>query len=104
MSTRGSGRSSIAALAPLVIVVVLGGGGSPTSEPRRPGEEFLRRIEFEGNQQLRDGALVEGLALRRTRKRGGAPDPYTIEVDADRIKGEYLRRGYLDVDVRPRVE
>lgn len=104
MSTRWSGRSSIAALAPLVIVVVLGGGCSHTSTPRRPGEEFLRRIEFEGNQQLRDGALVEGLALRRTRKRGGAPDPYTIEVDADRIKGEYLRRGYLDVDVRPRVE
>jgi outer membrane protein assembly factor BamA len=27
-----------------------------------------------------------------------------VQVDADRIRGEYLRNGYLDVDVRSRVE
>jgi hypothetical protein len=48
--------------------------------------------------------LVTGLALRRTQTRGRAPDPYLIGVDADRIRGEYLRRGFLDVDVRHRTE
>ncbi|MBS1119536.1 MAG: surface antigen [Deltaproteobacteria bacterium] len=70
----------------------------------RPGGEFLESIRFEGNQQLGRGELVTGLALHRTQRRGRAPDPYLVQVDADRIRGEYLRKGYLDVDVRSRVE
>jgi translocation and assembly module TamA len=31
------------------------------------------------------------------------PDPYLIHVDAERIRGEYLRRGFLSVDVTSRV-
>lgn len=72
--------------------------------PRRPGEEYLKAIEVEGNRQLGDDQLVSGLALQRTQQRGRAPDPYLIQVDADRIRGEYLRKGFLGVDVRSRVE
>lgn len=69
-----------------------------------PSEERLENIKFEGNRNLTDGELVEGLALHRAQKRGTPPDPYVIQVDADRIRGQYLRLGYLDVDVRSRVE
>jgi outer membrane protein assembly factor BamA len=70
----------------------------------RPGDEVLKSIKFEGNKELSNKTLVTGLALHRTQKKGRAPDPYTISVDADRIRGEYLRRGFLDVDVQSRVD
>jgi outer membrane protein assembly factor BamA len=69
-----------------------------------PGDERLAKLDFEGNKRLSDKTLLTGLALHRVQKRGGTPDPYLVQVDADRIRGEYLRKGYLDVDVRPRVE
>ena len=70
----------------------------------RPGDERLTGVNFDGNQQLSDKTLLTGLALHRVLKRNGAADPYLIQVDADRIRGEYMRRGYLDVDVRSRTE
>jgi len=69
-----------------------------------PGEEQLVKVDFEGNHRLGDKTLMTGLALHRVLARGGAVDPYQVQVDADRIRGEYLRKGYLDVDVRSRVE
>lgn len=72
--------------------------------PHKPGEEYLKAIRFEGNHDLGNTDLVTGLALHRTQAKGRAPDPYLISVDADRIRGEYLRHGFLDVDVRSRVE
>ncbi len=69
-----------------------------------PGEEFLKSIDFEGNHAIKSGDLRAGLALRRAQKAGGAPDPYLVTVDRERIKGMYLRRGYLEVDVHSRVE
>ncbi len=74
------------------------------STPHKPGDEYLRAIHFEGNQKLKSKTLNAGLGLNRTEKRGRAPDPYLVEVDADRIRGEYLRNGYLDVDVQSRVD
>jgi len=68
------------------------------------GEEWLARVEFAGNRRLDDKTLMSGLALHRVLDRGGALDPYLVQVDAERITGEYLRKGYLDVDVRSRVE
>jgi outer membrane translocation and assembly module TamA len=68
------------------------------------GEEWLAKVDFEGNRRLGDQALMTGLGLHRVLQRGGALDPYLVQVDADRIRGEYLRKGYLDVDVRSRVE
>jgi translocation and assembly module TamA len=70
----------------------------------KPGDDYLRAIKFEGNSKLKSKTLVAGLALQRTQSRGRAPDPYQVQVDADRIRGEYLRKGFLDVDVRSRVE
>lgn len=71
---------------------------------RKPGDEYLRAVKFEGNKSIGGSTLLDGLALHRTQKRGRAPDPYSIRVDADRIRGEYMRRGYFDVNVRSSVE
>jgi translocation and assembly module TamA len=70
----------------------------------RATEDRLEKVSFEGNQQVRDKTLLTGLGAHRVMQRGGAVDPYLVQVDADRIRGEYLRKGYLDVDVRSRVE
>jgi outer membrane protein assembly factor BamA len=70
----------------------------------RAGDEQLKAIKFEGNHQVSSGSLTSGLALHRVERRGGSPDPYLVQIDADRIRGEYLRRGFLDIDVRSRVE
>ncbi len=96
----------------MVAVLAVVGCGSKASGPRRPGEEWLKAIEVEGNKTFeklkaplfKDKSLVTGLALRRTQASGRAPDPYLVQVDEERIKGEYLRRGFLSVDVRSRVE
>jgi len=88
----------------VVAVATLAAACGSKAPPRRPGQEYLERIEVEGNQQLKDKTLVDGLALKRAQKRGRSPDPYLIQVDADRIRGEYLRKGYLGIDVRSRVE
>src|SRR3954464_9404295 len=68
------------------------------------GEERLAGVEFDGNRRLDDKTLMSGLALHRVLSRGGPLDPYLVQVDAERITGEYLRKGYLDVDVRSRIE
>ena len=72
--------------------------------PHHPGEEWLAAIEFEGNHALKAGDLREGLALHRAQDQGAAPDPYLVTIDGERIKGAYLRMGYLEVDVHSRVE
>ena len=70
----------------------------------RPGEEFLEAIKIEGNKSIDSKDLRAGLALRRIKKLGSSPDPYLVVIDGQRIKGAYLRRGFLEVDVRSRVE
>jgi outer membrane protein assembly factor BamA len=72
--------------------------------PRRPGDEYLKKIDVQGNKELGDKTLVSGLALKRQQKHNRPPDPYLIQVDADRIRGEYLRKGFFSVDVRGHVE
>jgi outer membrane protein assembly factor BamA len=86
-----------------LLALVLLGACAHAPAPRA-GTERLTKIEFQGNQRMSDDRLVTGLALHRTLKRGRAPDPYLIELDADRIRGEYLRKGFLDVDVRSKIE
>jgi len=70
---------------------------------RRSGER-LAAIDFEGNREVGAATLRTGLGLGRALERGGPPDPYLVQVDADRIRGDYLRLGYLEVGVRSRVE
>jgi outer membrane protein insertion porin family len=84
-----------------VLLALTIGCGGPV---HHPGEEFLKSIDFEGNHAIKSGDLRSGLALRRAQNTGGAPDPYLVNVDRERIKGMYLRRGFLEVDVHSRVE
>lgn len=90
--------------APRLCLLALALGACSHAAAHKPGDEYLKSIKFEGNKELGKSTLVTGLALHRTQNRGRAPDPYTIGLDADRIKGEYLRKGYLDVNVRSRTE
>lgn len=72
--------------------------------PRHPGEEYLAAIQFEGNKAIKSSDLRAGLALHRVQSLGSAPDPYLVTVDGDRIKGQYVRAGFLEADVHSRVE
>ena len=76
--------------------------GSQAVHP--PGEEWLQSIQFEGNEKLSSKSLLTGLTLHRTQKAGEAADPYLVQADAERLRGQYLRAGYFDVDVQARVE
>jgi outer membrane protein assembly factor BamA len=84
--------------------VILFSACGPKTPPRHPGEEYLEAIRFEGNKAIKTSDLRNGLALHRVQSQGAAPDPYLVTVDGDRLKGQYLRAGYLEVDVHSRVE
>lgn len=87
----------------LVVAVLVSACGSKTP-PRHPGEEYLEAIQFEGNKAIKSSDLRAGLALHRVQSQGSAPDPYLVTVDGDRLKGQYVRAGYLEADVHSRVE
>jgi translocation and assembly module TamA len=91
-------------LAKLAMVVVCFAAGCGSKVVHRPGEEWLESIRIEGNTSIKTKDLREGLALRRVQKLGSSPDPYLVVIDGKRIEGEYIRRGFLEVDVRSRVE
>ncbi|MBV8756689.1 MAG: BamA/TamA family outer membrane protein [Deltaproteobacteria bacterium] len=95
-------HAHVAARALAFILIFSACGHSPP--PRHPGEEYLAAIEFEGNKAIKSKDLRTGLALHRVQSQGSAPDPYLVTVDADRLKGQYLRAGFLEVDVHSRVE
>jgi translocation and assembly module TamA len=88
----------------LVLAIAVLSACAHSSNGPRATEDRLEKVVFEGNQQVKDKTLLTGLGVHRVMQRGGAADPYLIQVDADRIRGGYLRKGYLDVDVRSRVE
>ena len=88
----------------LGMVLLVAGCNRGPKGPRNPGDEWLKDIDVRGNESFKEKKLVTGLALHRTQQRGLPPDPYLIQVDRERIRGEYLRNGYLGVDVRSRVE
>jgi translocation and assembly module TamA len=92
-------------LAPGLFAVLLISAACGSSKPvHHPGEEFLEDIKIEGNTSIKASKLRKGLALRRVQKQGSSPDPYLVVIDGQRIRGEYLRHGFLEVDVRSRVE
>jgi len=74
------------------------------AQVHKPGDEWLQAIEFEGNRSLSSSALLEGLALRRAEQQGRAADPYQVQLDTERLEGQYLREGFFDVDVQARIE
>jgi outer membrane protein assembly factor BamA len=93
-----------AARAHALIVILLATSACHHTPPRHPGEEYLDSIRFEGNKSISSSDLRTGLALHRVQSLGSAPDPYLVTVDGDRIKGQYMRRGFLEADVHSRVE
>ncbi len=102
MNKAHAGAGEHMLLACLALVVAVGCGSKPP--PRIPGQEFLETIVIEGNTSIKTKELTKGLALQRVLKQGSSPDPYLVVIDGNRVKGEYIRRGYLEVDVRSRVE
>jgi outer membrane protein assembly factor BamA len=87
----------------LAAALALGGCGKPAAV-HRPGDEYLKTIDVRGNRQVKERSLTSGLALKRAQRHGRPPDPYLVQLDEDRIRGEYLRRGFFGIDVRARVE
>src|SRR6187551_28916 len=81
----------------LVIGLLVAGCGQKVVH--HPGEEYLETIRFEGNKSIKSKDLRDGLALRRVQKQGASPDPYLVVIDGQRVRGEYLRRGFMEVDV-----
>lgn len=79
-------------------------GACHHNPPHKPGEEYLKSVKFEGNHDIHDKALLNGLVLHRTEKAGRPADPYSIQNDADRLRGQYARLGYFETDIEPRNE
>lgn len=94
MSTRAVAASALLAVAACA-------SGPP---PRKPGQEYLAGVKFEGNKQLSKSKLLNGLQLHRVEKAGRAADPYQVNNDADRLRGQYQREGFFGIDVQSRIE
>jgi translocation and assembly module TamA len=88
-----------------VIAVSLGacGGDASNRRVRRPGDDWLKAIKFEG-VSLSHENLLAGLALKRNLDAGRSIDEYQLGLDTQRIIGLYQRRGFFSVTVTPRVE
>ena len=97
-------RAHGVALAHAVVTVALLLVGCHGGPVHHPGEEFLQDIRFEGNHAISSGDLRAGLALIQVMDHGGAPDPYLVAQDRERIRGAYVRAGYLEVDVHSSVQ
>jgi translocation and assembly module TamA len=70
---------------------------------RRTSGEWLADVRFQGNKGVSSESLREGLALARVQKSRGVADPYLISSDNERIRGIYVRRGYLEAQVHSSV-
>jgi translocation and assembly module TamA len=70
----------------------------------KPGDDWVQSIKFEGNHALSNKALLDGLALHRAESHGYGADPYQVQLDVERLKGQYLREGFFDADVVARVD
>jgi translocation and assembly module TamA len=97
-------KPHVRAVAHGLLVIGLLAAGCGHKVVHHPGEEYLSAIKFEGNHSIKTKDLRNGLALRRVQSLGSSPDPYLVVIDGQRVRGEYLRRGFMEVDVRSRVE
>ena len=88
----------------LALAVTLIASCASSPPPRKPGQEYLAAVKFEGNKKLENKDLLNGLVLHRVEKAGRAPDPFQVSSDADRLRGQYEREGYFGIDVQSRIE
>ena len=83
----------------LATTVACGARARPTNR-----DEWLAGIKVPGNHDpaMRDANLLEGLALHRTLSAHRAPDPYQVELDAERIRGRLRARAATSTRSSPR--
>lgn len=97
-------RSRIVVLTGLLAWLAATGCGSTPKRVRKPGDEYLAKIEIVGSEAIEAPQLVPGLALYRNLKAGRAIDEYQLTIDTQRVSGAFQKLGYFSVEVTPRVE
>lgn len=73
-------------------------------KPAAPRADRMAGIRLEGNQALASDTLIPALGLHDTIADHLAVDPYQLALDSDRIRTAYLKHGYFEVQVTPRLE
>lgn len=79
-------------------------GGPLRARAPEAGADYLKAIRIEGNHAIASDALEPALALHEAMYDALAIDPYLLTVDTERIRAAYLKRGFFEVQVTPRVE
>lgn len=89
-------------LAGLVVVWGACGGGQHIAGTPRTTQ--VRAIRLEGNAGISSDELAPALGLHDAIEDQQAVDPYLLALDTDRLRTAYLKRGYFEVQVTPRIE
>lgn len=97
-------RLRIVVLTALFAGLAATGCGSSPKRVRKPGDEYLAKIEFTGSKAIKPAQLIPGLALDRNLTAGRAIDEYQLSIDTQRVSGAFQKLGYFSVQVTPRVE
>ncbi len=88
------------ALAMCVTAVACGGRQRPRAKAT---DEFLAALQIVGNKAIETDDLLPGLALARALDGGRPVDPFVLANDLTRIRGAYVRIGFFEVVVKPRL-
>jgi len=81
----------------LVVILALGCGGPSAATPR--GTSWIKSIKLQNNTALDDDEIIPRLALERTRLGGRGVDMYQLQLDTERVRQAYIRKGYFDAKV-----
>jgi translocation and assembly module TamA len=92
----------LAAAAAFALPLVAACGRTP--RPVAPGQRQIGAVDFRGTTSVDDDELHDGLGLVHARESGQPFARFLVAQDRLRIQGFYLRRGYLAVEVEPRIE
>lgn len=89
----------------LVATATATGACGARQAPAPPEDEAaIAPVVLVGADGVDADALRDGLGLTQARAAGRGFDPYLVRLDAERIRGFYLRRGFFDVAVEPVVD
>lgn len=98
------GMSRLVLVVLTAVFTATGCGSASTKRVRKPGDEYLAKIELSGSKALKAEQLIPGLALNRSLTAGRAIDEYQLSIDTQRVSGAFQKLGYFSVQVTPRVE
>ncbi|HET9621315.1 MAG TPA: BamA/TamA family outer membrane protein [Kofleriaceae bacterium] len=93
-------RGFVAGLVCAAIAAACGGAQKPDAHRA----DRVAGIRIEGNHALASDALIPALGLHDTIEDRLAIDPYQLALDTDRIRTAYLKLGYFEVQVTPKIE